>query len=91
MNFKITVFQNNEGIFAEVLDENNKSICVGDGESPYKAVKDACSVLSNIMDFAEQEEDKEILEMIKERDKNDTGKRHTLEEVKRMRMIKEQK
>ena len=35
MKLKIKVFQNEEGIFAEVLDENNKQICIGDGDSPY--------------------------------------------------------
>ena len=85
MELKIKVFQNEEGIFAEVLDENNKQICIGAGDSPYTAIKDVCTVLEDIMNLVEEKENESILKLVKERDKNDDGTRYTLEEVERMR------
>ena len=85
MEFKIQVFQNEEGIFAEVLNESGNHVCLGDGKSPYEAVKDVCSVLSDIMTIEEEEENEDILKMIKEREKNDDGVRYTIEDVKKMR------
>lgn len=86
MEFKIKVFQNEEGIFAEVLNKSGNHVCLGDGESPYEAVKEACSVLADIMTIAEEEENKEILKTVEEREKNDDGVRYTSEDVKKMRL-----
>lgn len=86
MEFKIKVFQNDEGIFAEVLNEDGKQICVGDGDSPCSAVKDVCLVLSDIMDFLDEKENVELLNSTNERLKNDDGTRYSTEEVKQMRL-----
>lgn len=83
MEFKIKVFQDNEGIFAEVLTEKDEQVCVGEGDSPYLAVKEACIVLADIMDIAEEEENKEIAKIIAERNEDD-GVRYSIEDVKNM-------
>ena len=54
MEFKIKVFQNDEGIFAKVETEKGEEVCIGDGDSPYSAVKDVCNILVDIMDILEQ-------------------------------------
>ena len=51
MEFIIKVFKNDEGIFAKVETEKGEEVCIGDGDSPYSAVKDACNVLADIMDI----------------------------------------
>ena len=51
MEFKIKVFKNNERIFAKVETEKGEEVCIGDGDSPYSAVKDVCNVLADIMDI----------------------------------------
>lgn len=84
MEFSIKTYQNDEGVFAEVFSKG-KSICIGDGESPYKAIQDACSVLSDIMAIAEEEENNEIINIISERDKKDDEIRYTLDEVIKLR------
>lgn len=81
MKFNINVVQNDDIIVANVINENNDEICSGKAKSPYKAVQNACEKLSNIMKLAEEKEDKEILKMIAEREKNDTGKTYTVEEA----------
>ena len=86
MEFKIKVFQNDEGIFAEVLTEKDEQVCVGEGSSPYLAVKEACEVLTDVMAVAEEVENKEIAKIVEERRRNDDGERFTLEDVKRMRL-----
>lgn len=84
MEFKIKVFQNEEGIFAEVLSEVGKQVCVVEGDSPCLAAKEACLVLSDIFDIMEQEENKEIANIIKERGVNDDGVRYSMDDVKNM-------
>lgn len=84
MEFKIKVFQNDEGIFAEVLTEKDEQVCVGEGNSPYLAVKEACEVLADVMAVAEEVENEEIAKIVEERRRNDDGERFTLEDVKRM-------
>ena len=86
MEFKIKVFQNDEGIFAEVLTEKDEQVCVGEGNSPYLAVKEACEVLADVMAIAEEVEKEEIAKVVEERRRNDDGERFTLEDVKRMRL-----
>lgn len=86
MKFKIEVFQNKESIFAKILDENNEEICICDSNTPYAAVKEACSKLSNMMDIIEDKENEIIKENIKKRDKNDNGIRYTSEDVTKMRL-----
>ena len=86
MEFKIKVFQNDEGIFAEVLTEKDEQVCVGEGNSPYLAVKEACEVLADVMAIAEEVENEEIAKIVEERKRNDDGERFTLEDVKRMRL-----
>ena len=86
MEFKIKVFQDDEGIFAEVLTEKDEQVCVGEGNSPFLAVKEACEVLADIMTIAEEEENMEIAKIVEERRKNDESERFTLEDVKRMRL-----
>ena len=54
MKFIIKLFKNNEGIFAKVETEKGEEVCIGDGDSPYSAVKDVCNVLADIMDILEQ-------------------------------------
>ena len=54
MKFIIKLFQNDEGIFAKVETEEGEEVCIGDGDSPYSAVKDVWSVLADIMDILEQ-------------------------------------
>ena len=54
MEFIIKVFKNDEGIFAKVETEKGEEVCIGDGDSPYSAVKDACNILADIMDILEQ-------------------------------------
>ena len=54
MEFKIKVFQNDEGIFAKVETEKGEEVCISDGDNPYSAVKDVCNVLADIMDILEQ-------------------------------------
>lgn len=85
MEFKIKVFQDDEGIFAEVLTEKDEQVCVGEGNSPYSAVKDACGVLSDIMDIAEEVENEDIAKTVAERIKNDDGVRFSIEDVKKMK------
>lgn len=84
MEFKIKVFQNEEGIFAEVLNENGDNICTGDGNNPYEAIRDVCFVFADIMSIAEEDENKSILNTIKERQENDDGVRYSVEDVKKM-------
>lgn len=86
MEFKIKVFQNDEGIFAEVLTEKDEQVCVGEGNSPYLAVKEACEVLADVMAIAEEVENEEIAKIVEERRRNDDGERFTPEDVKRMRL-----
>lgn len=86
MEFKIKVFQDDEGIFAEVLTEKDEQVCVGEGNSPFLAVKEACEVLADIMTIAEEEENMEIAKIVEERRKNDESERFSLEDVKRMRL-----
>lgn len=88
MEFNIKVYQNDEGIFAEVFLEN-KSICIGDGESPYKAVQDVCSVLSDIMQIMERQENKEIIELIEKREKQDNETTYSLDEILQFKKEKE--
>ena len=54
MEFIIKVFKNDEGIFAKVETKKGEEVCIGDGDSPYSAVKDVCNVLADIMDILEQ-------------------------------------
>ena len=54
MEFIIKVFKNDEGIVAKVETEKGEEVCIGDGDSPYSAVKDVCNVLADIMDILEQ-------------------------------------
>ena len=54
MKFIIKLFKNDEGIFAKVETEKGEEVCIGDGDSPYSAVKDVCNVLADIMDILEQ-------------------------------------
>lgn len=82
MEFKIKVFQNDEGIFAKVETEKGEELCIGDGDSPYNAVKDVCSVLADIMDIWEQKENEDILRIIEDREFKDSGIRYTCEEAK---------
>ena len=86
MEFKIKVFQDDEGIFAEVLTKKDEQVCVGEGNSPFLAVKEACEVLADIMTIAEEEENMEIAKIVEERRKNDESERFSLEDVKRMRL-----
>lgn len=50
MEYKIKTFKNEEGIFAEILNENNKNICTGDGLTELQAIKDVCLVFADICD-----------------------------------------
>ena len=54
MEFKIKVFQNDEGIFAKVETEKGEEVCIGDGDNPYSAVKDEWHVLAENRDIMEQ-------------------------------------
>lgn len=85
MEFKINVFQNEEGIFAEVLSESGNQICIADGDSPYLATKEVCSAFSDILDIMEEDENKEISNIIKQRVSNDDGVRYSLDDVKNMK------
>ena len=38
----------------KVETEKGEEVCIGDGDSPYSAVKDVCNVLADIMDILEQ-------------------------------------
>lgn len=50
MEYRIRTFKNEEGIFAEIINENGENICVGEGLTELKAVKDACLVFVDITD-----------------------------------------
>ena len=83
MEFKIKVLQGYGCILAEVLDEEGKKICIGNAESPYMAIKDACRAFGDILDIAEEKLNEKINKAIREAEENDTGERYTLEDVKR--------
>lgn len=68
MEINISVKQNNDSIYAEAFMEG-KVVCTGYGKSPYEAIEDVCTLLSNIAKQAEIEEDEEIINMLREREK----------------------
>lgn len=50
MEYKIRTFQNEEGIFAEIISKNGVSICTADGLTEFKAIKEVCLVFADIID-----------------------------------------
>lgn len=50
MEYKIRTFQNEEGIFAEIISKNGVSICTADGLTEFKAIKEVCLVFTDIID-----------------------------------------
>lgn len=50
IEYLIKTFKNEEGIFAEIVNEKGDNICTGDGETELEAIKEVCLVFSDILD-----------------------------------------
>lgn len=86
MEFKIKIFQEEEGVFAEVVSEDGTQICVADGDSPYLAAREACLVFADILSIMEENENRKIASIIQERINTDDGVRYSIDDVKNMRL-----
>ena len=50
MEYKIITYKNEEGIFAEILNEKGENICVADGKTELSAIGEVCLVFSDIIE-----------------------------------------
>lgn len=85
MEFKIRIFKSTEdGLFAEVVDEDGKRVCIGEGDNPYSTLEDACMEFAEILRDCSERENARLLKMLEERAYDDDGVRYSLDEVKKM-------
>lgn len=55
MEFNIRTYQDEEGIFAEITTKEGNHVCVADGKDNYDAIKEACLVLMDILEWHNEE------------------------------------
>ena len=55
IEFNIRIYQDEEGIFAEITTEDGNHVCVADGKDDYDAIKEVCLVLMDILDWHNEE------------------------------------
>ena len=51
IEFNIRTYQDEEGVFAEITTENGNHVCTADGKDNYDAIKEACLVLMDILEW----------------------------------------
>lgn len=54
MEYKIRTYKNEEGIFAEILNEKGENVCIADGITELSAIGEVCLVFSDIIEDFEK-------------------------------------
>lgn len=53
MKYTIEAFENKEGAFAKVVNEQGDIVCIGEGSSELTAIKDVCLVFADFISVKE--------------------------------------
>lgn len=85
MEFKLKIYEYTEdGLFAEVVDEEGNRVCIGEGDNPYSALEDACLEFAEMLKECSERENSRILEIFEKKLNNTEEVRYSLDEVKKM-------
>lgn len=55
MEYKIKTHKNEEGFFAEIINENGENICTGEGSNELESIREVCLGFADIIDKFQKE------------------------------------